>query len=455
MRRSRAVDARASQSLDRDRGGDDPRAGDRLRAGRWCVPLHVDGRQHGALRLDRLLGLAGPAPRRRQLDRPGGLLVPRGAFDAFRLAKLIGLGTEDEHRTLVEGWHRVAGAFPTPALPDEILCDHPERIRALFVSAGNPVHSVPGSRMAEALGALDLLVTIDIYPSATGALADYQLPATDMLERSDFPASHTVLQDTPFAQYTPPVVPALHERRPEWQIFSDLALACGAPMLGTSPLNLLPRVNRALARLGTAITPDTILALLLRWGGQTTLRALEDQPEGVLLAANEPGTFLGKRVFTDDGKVHLDAPRILDDLPRLEVYEAEVLARDPEALLLIGRRDRKSHNSWMHNVRRIKRGRTNAAFLHPEDAAARSIAEGDVVVIETAEGSIELPASLTTDVSRGVVAVPHGWGHAGTGLRHAETLAGGNINRVIPGGRMEPVSGQAIMLAHEVRVRPT
>lgn len=389
-----------------------------------------------------------------QLDRPGGLLLPRGAFDAFRLAKTLGLGAEDEHRTRVSGWHRVAGAFPIAALPEEIVNDHPDRIRALFVSAGNPVHSVPGGGMREALDELELLVSIDIYPSATGTRAHYQLPATDMLERSDFPASHTVLQDTPFAQYTPPVVAPLHERRHEWRIFSELAMACGAPALGKSALNLLPRLNRVLARLNAELTPDTVLRLLLRWGGQTTLRELEAQPEGVLLAPNEPGSFLGKRVFTDDGKVHLDAPRILADLPRLERYEAEVLARDPELLLLIGRRDRKSHNSWMHNIRRIKRPRTNAAFMHPEDAAQRGIADGDALRIETSEGSLELPASLTSDVSRGVIAVPHGWGHAGSGLSHASSHGGGNINQVIPRQQMEPVSGQSIILAHEVRVRP-
>ena len=63
-------------------------------------------------------------------------------------------------------------------------------------------------------------------------------------------------------------------------------------------------------------------------------------------------------------------------------------------------------------------------------------------------------ARLSDEVARGVVAVPHGWGHEGSGLAFAATLGGGNVNRVIPGGVMEPVSGQAIMLAHRVELAP-
>ncbi|MEL6342851.1 MAG: molybdopterin-dependent oxidoreductase [Myxococcota bacterium] len=385
------------------------------------------------------------------LDRKGGLLVPRGAFDAFRLARMLGLGTADAHRTLVHQWHRVAGSFPVAALPEEIDNDHPERIRALFVSAGNPVHSTPGDAMAKAIGKLDLLVCIDLYQSETARHADYILPATDMLERSDFPVSWTMLQDQPHAQYTPAVVPPQHARRPEWRIFSDLAIACGAPILGTSLCNLLPRANRLLRHLGAEVTPDHLLALLLRWGGQVSLSQLKENPQGVALEGNRPGTFLTSRVATADKRVHLDAPRILADLPRLAEMEATLLGRDPDTLLLIGRRQRTSHNSWMHNVRRIPHPNGNVALMHPDDAKHRGIGMDDPIRIWRDDVSVTLPVKLTTDVMAGVLVVPHGWGHQDAGLPHACALGGVNINDILPMDAMEPVSGQSILLAHPVR----
>ncbi len=390
------------------------------------------------------------------LDRRGGLLVPRGAFDTLKLAGLVGLGRFDEHRTSDGRWHRVAGAFPVAALADEITTDHPDRVRALFVTAGNPVHSVPGGALAEALPGLDLMVSVDLYRNETAAHADYVLPATDMLERSDFPASHQSLQIVPHAQWTPAVVEPLAQRRTEWQIFSDLALASGVSPFGTTAAHALPRLNRLLGRLPRRpqVTFDHLLAVLLRWGRRTTLGELKRHPEGVLLPATEPGSFLGSRVATDDGLVDLAPADLVADLDRLAAAEAD-LSR-PGVLRLVGRRDRRSHNSWMHNNSHIRQPDGNTALLHPDDAAERGITDGSTVEVSSGSGAVEVTVSLTDDVARGVVVVPHGWGHATTGPRRARALAGANINTVVPGGaaQMDPVSGQAIMLAHEVEVRP-
>mgnify|MGYP001794447269 CR=1 FL=1 len=390
-----------------------------------------------------------------QLDCEGGLVVPEGAFDAPKLAGLLGLGGEDPHRTLVGGWHRVAGAFPVGALADEIRVDHPERIRALFVSCGNPAHSVPGTELEDALEELELLVSIDLYRNETARRGHYVLPATDMLERSDFPVSWTSLQVVPHAQYTEAVLPPKAGRRPEWEIFTDLARACGAKTFGPAPLlGVLPRLNDLAGRLGRRVTPDDLLALLLRWGGQTTLRELRAKPEGVALRPTRGGTFLGRRVATSDGRVHLDAPRLLADVPRLEEHAHELGARADDRLTLIGRRQRTSHNSWMHNVERVPQGAANVALMHPADAAARGIEDGALVEVAGPREAIRVPVRVSDEVAPGVRAVPHGWGHAGSGLRRASRLGGGNVNRVMPDAQLEPVSGQSIMIAHRVSVRP-
>ncbi len=393
------------------------------------------------------------------LDRPGGVRVPGGPFDVLALAKALGHGEAGDDRTLVHGWRKVAAAFPVAALAEEITTDHPERIRALFVSAGNPLHSVPGGELAEALDHLDLLVSIDIYVSETGARADYVLPATDMLERSDYPVAWAGLQVTEHAQWTPAVVAPAAERRPEWQIFSDLAVACGAPALGSSVCNTLPRVNRWLARRGRRqITPDTFLALLLRTGGKVSMADLRRHPRGVLLPETPAGSFLSGRVPTIDGRVHLAPPELLADLRRVEAAEADHLARaaDLESLVLIGRRERRSHNSWMHNNPGIRQPESNTALLHPADAGRRGISDDDLIEVVGAAGTIRLPVKLTDTVREGVVVVPHGWDHTGSGLGRAVRLGGANPNRVVPGGsaEAEPVSGQAIMLGRSVTVRP-
>lgn len=391
------------------------------------------------------------------IDRRGGLLVPRGPFDTLRLAGWLGLGGFNDHRTLQGDWHQVAGCFPVAALPGEIDNDDPRRIRALFVSAGNPVHSMPnGSELAKALGRLSLLVSIDIYRNETSAHADYLLPATDMLERSDYPASHAMLQATPHVQYTPAMVAPKYERREEWRIFSDLAVACGAKPWGKLG-NVLPRLNRLLARLpgNREVTPDHLLALMMRWGRQVTLEQLEQHPAGVMLPPNEPGSFLGHRVPTKNGKVQLALPDVLGDLPRLEAAESQLGPRSGR-LVLVGQRDRRSHNSWMHHSPHIKQPAGNWVVIHPDDARELSIADGDEVEVGSDQSAIRIRARVSDEMRPGVVAVPHGWGHAGAPEGRARALPGGNINEVIPGGiaHVERVSGMAIMMGHEVRVRP-
>jgi anaerobic selenocysteine-containing dehydrogenase len=393
------------------------------------------------------------------LDRKGGLLLPRGVFDAVKLAKMIGLGGFDEHRTLVGKWHRVAGCFPSSTLAEEIEVEHPDKIRALFVSAGNPVHSLPnGQALEAALKKIDLVVSIDIYPNKTSEYAHYVLPATDMLERADFPASHMVLQETPHAQYTTAMVSPKFERRPEWQIFSDLAIACGAKVFGQSVCNILPHLNRGLSKIpGVAkhpVKPEHLLSLLLKWGNKVSLKKLKTNPQGVLLGPTEPHSFLGKRVPTKNGKVQLWPEKLITDLPRLKTLRDSFLQKTDQ-LYLIGQRDRRSHNSWMHNNPRIKQASTHNAILNTIDAEQRNITQQDKIEISSAQGHIILNVHITDDIAPGVIAVPHGWGHQESGLNKAAKLPGENINKVIPGGsqNMEPASGQAIMVGHLVTVK--
>ena len=389
------------------------------------------------------------------LDSKGGLIFSQGPFDAVQLAEDMGIGGEETGATLQDGWRKVASCFPSNALADEILIDHPDKIRAMFILAGNPVHSIPGNNMAAAMAELELVVSIDIYQNETSMYADYILPATDMLERSDFPISWTSLRATPYTQYTKRVVAPKFERREEWEILSDLAIACGASPFALTSCNALAHINRWLNYLPNdlRLTPDRILALLLKKGGRTSLKELRNMPQGIPLPRPSVGEFLGKKIPTIDKKIQLMPPMLIKDLSRLDVIEQRLLQQ--KELVLIGQRERKTHNSWMHNSPFIKHKSSNSVLINPVDALARNISNGDTVVIAGNDQELQLPAKLTDNIMAGVVVVPHGWGHAASGVISAQQAPGENINHIIPGGNdnIEPVSGQAIMHGHKVEVR--
>ncbi|MCQ6463478.1 hypothetical protein NPN16_24210, partial [Vibrio parahaemolyticus] len=79
------------------------------------------------------------------LDREGGLLFGRGTVDLPRLAHLAGLDTYDTYRSRVGDLPEVIGQLPAPLMAAEIETPGEGQLRALIVSAGNPVLSVPGS----------------------------------------------------------------------------------------------------------------------------------------------------------------------------------------------------------------------------------------------------------------------------------------------------------------------
>ena len=197
-----------------------------------------------------------------------------------------------------------------------------------------------------------------------------------------------------------------------------------------------------------------MLSLLLKWGKKVSLKELKANPNGVLLGDTPPHSFLGKRVPTENGKVQLWPKKLITDIPRLDVMETHFL-KTRDQLQLIGQRDRRSHNSWMHNNPRIKQPSTHQAIMHPVDANHRGIVNDDEIEVSSEQGSITLNVQVTDNIAQGVIAVPHGWGHQGSQLQRAGSLPGANINQVIPGGpnNMEPASGQAIIVSHFVDVK--
>jgi formate dehydrogenase len=277
---------------------------------------------------------------------------------------------------------------------------------------------------------LELCVSIDLYVTETSKHADYVLPATTFLEREDLPLPFLSLFTTPFIQMTEAVIEPRGEARQEWEIIEQIAERVG--VVPSSVLGL-----RLLGRVGIKVSPRRLVEMLLRVGpegdrfglrpGGLNYRKLEQSPHGIVLAPSwEAGNLEGK-IRHDDGLVHLDAAEIREEVVRLGSLNG---ATEEFPLRLIGLRELRSHNSWMHNSEKLMRGeRTHRARVHPDDAEGLGIEEGGRCRITSSHGEVEIAATLTDEVKRGTIAVPHGWGHSG-GWETANAAGGANVNEL-------------------------
>ena len=396
------------------------------------------------------------------LDHAGGALVRTPPFDFQKRAKAAGLGTSTA-RSRVGGFEAILGTFPASLLADEITTPGPGQVKALFVSAGNPVLSIGnGDRLAAALDELELLVCVDLFRNETAEHAHYLLPACSWLERPDVPLVHAFagLQVDPWLQHTDAVVRPAGERREESWIFARLADACGVG-LGAGAAGFL---TRALGRLrgvpivgGLVEVSDARLLSLVLEVARHPVRRLRRHPHGVRLPDVAGGEFLGKRMFTDDGRVHLAPSDFVAGAAGLEAdFDAE---RTDTGLRLITRRERHSHNTWTHNAEPFVGGdrTTNRLHLTAEDAEAAGLTDGGRARVRSKAGEVEVEVAITDDLMPGVVSLPHGWGHAGAeGLAVARAHAGVNANVLTADGPdgIEPLSGMARMTALAVEVEP-
>jgi anaerobic selenocysteine-containing dehydrogenase len=355
-------------------------------------------------------------------------VVPMG-----KLAQMTKLDTYDEVHTRVPGLPDSFGILPANALADDITTPGKGQIRAMLLLASNCVSSSPdGDRLAQALAQLETMVSLDFYVNETNRHAHYILPVTSMYEREDMAIAFLDKQIRPSLQVTEPVIAPIGESRQEWEILDDLARRMG---LGSADSLW---IQRQLARLGLRLRPRTMADLLLRFGkagdlfglrrtGWSWQKVRDHAPHGVVLHEYIPLEPLESYIRTPDKRIPLADPRIMSELARLESEGADV----PDyPLRLIGMREMKSHNSWMHNTERMMPPQRQLALrISPIDAAQSGLGEGDLVTITSKTGSISVPVTITDDMTPGTVALPHGWGHNG-GWRRANAAGGASSNQI-------------------------
>ncbi|MCK9285398.1 MAG: molybdopterin-dependent oxidoreductase [Rhodocyclaceae bacterium] len=390
------------------------------------------------------------------LDRPGGYVFGVPMVDTEQVVKLFGLAGYDRWRTRVDNLPEIAGTSPLISLPREIETPGKGQLRALMVCSGNIASSGPAAQAIDAaLPKLDLLVAMDLFVTETSRHADYILPATTWLERDAWPvftSGHTAI---PYAQWTPAAVTPRGQSRDDAWMLDQICRRIG---IVASPLAAAQWAGKLGIRVPTQLMADILLRLSphgdwfgLKPGGLNR-KKLWAKPSGIKLADSLPTGVLAKHIYFSDKRVHLDQPLIGSEMQRL-LARSSIDADYP--LLVIGMREIRSHNSWMHNVPKLMAGadRTHSLRIHPDDAAARSIGDGDEVEIASRHGSVRVKARVTDEMMPGSVALPHGWGHAG-GWQRAVAAGGGRYNN-LTGNRPEEndlLSGNAAFSGIRVRV---
>lgn len=368
------------------------------------------------------------------LDREGGTMVPEPALDTINLVGRGSVRTADTVRGVMPS---VMSELPMVTFADEMLRDDDERIRSLFVVTGNPVLSAPdGAKLDRALEQLDLMVSFDMYVTATSRHADYILPPCGPLEKDHYPFFFGPLAIRNYASYSPAVFELQDGEKTDWEIIAELAREILAQDGQDVPNIREPR--------------DILDNMLQSSPAGLTLAEVEAAPNGIDLGPLRP--CMAERLRTEDRKIHCAHPDFLAELQRFAV---SLDAEQPDSLRLIGRRHVRQNNSWLHNSERLLKGPDRCTLMiHPDDAAARGLTDGVMASVASRVNSVEIPVEVTDDVMPGVVSIPHGFGHGrkGVGLSVAREKPGVSINDLTDTERFDPLSGNAVLNAVSVTV---
>jgi anaerobic selenocysteine-containing dehydrogenase len=419
------------------------------------------------------------------LDREGGVMFPRSAtssgVDRSGPGKPVAYA---RWRSSVRDLPEAFGEFPVAALSEEIDSAGDDRIRALVTVAGNPVLSTPNAdRLAKALEALDFMVSVDFYINETTRFADLILPPTSPLERAHYDLAFSGLAVRNVAKYSAPTLEPPPDGMEQWRILAEIAgglngvsaeavdeLVLGSVLAGCvgSPKTACPDITTERARelLGEEPGPERILDAMLRAGPYgdrfdpesdgINLERLKASPHGIDLGALTPR--IPDLLTTPSGAIELAPPLLTDDVARLrEALRANGSGTAGADVLLIGRRHVRSNNSWMHNLQSLAKGRDRCTLLvHPEDARRFGLAAGQLAWVRSRVGELTAPVVLSDEMMRGVVSLPHGFGHdaPGTRMRVAAAQAGVNSNLLSDEHEIDAISGNAVLNGVRVEIGP-
>jgi len=394
-------------------------------------------------------------------DREGGLMFTTPALDLLDAPSAFGIGRGSYGRwkSRVRGLPEFGGELPVSTLAEEILTEGEGQIRAMVTIAGNPVLSTPnGGRLDEAFAGLDFMVSVDPFLNETTRHAHLILPPVSPLERDHYDVALAAFAVRNTAKYAPAVFTPPPGQKQDWEILGELVHRLEKLRHG----RFHPRSLQAagVARLGPRRMVDAALRLgphgarPPRLGSGLTLKRLLAHPHGLDLGPLEPR--LPDRLPPSHAHVQLAPRLLLDDLTRLEARHPAGQARSANgSLTLIGRRQLRSNNSWLHNAKNLMRGKDRCTLLmHPHDASRMGLGDGDRVRVRSRVGEVVVPVEVTDAMMRGVVSLPHGFGHDRPGVRLsvAGEQPGASINDLTDDQSVDLVSGTSVLSGVEVAV---
>ncbi|MGW5139013.1 molybdopterin-dependent oxidoreductase [Nocardia beijingensis] len=400
------------------------------------------------------------------LDSPGGAMFATAAAGGITRTKPFRPG---RWTSRVRGLPEAMGELPVATLADEITTPGEGQIRALVTVAGNPVLSAPsGARLDEAFAQLDFMVSVDRYVNETTKHADVILPPPRPTQSPHYDFALLQFAVRNYTRYSRPLVP-LGDRPSEPAVLARLAAALtGRPHDGSDGIDPLTAVDelviagmlhkaRIPERRGDLIGENSTeqrIDLMLRlgpygeWnGGTLNLQVLLDNPHGIDLGPLQPR--LPGVLRTASGRVDLAPQPLLDDVARMR---ARLSDPAPE-IVLIGRRQLRSNNSWMHNIATLVSG-SNRCTLHINPADVARLGLGDHAVVKSAAGTLTVPLEPTEAIMPGVVSLPHGWGHGDSAQTVARTHAGVNANVLTDDSVVDVPSGNAVFNGVPVTLAP-
>lgn len=306
---------------------------------------------------------------------------------------------------LFNTFHPTWGLNAQSCVVDAILDERPYPVKLLVVQSGNPAVTMTDSRrVRRALEKLDFLVVMDPFFTRTAELAHVVLPAAlcfekTQLNRAFLRHNTVVLQDK--------VLPCQHESRPDWQIIFELA-----GRLGLKEDFPWETVEEAI---DFQLAPAGI-----------TVEMLRQEPAGIAVSPTRYRKYQLEGFATPSGKVEISSERL-----RQAGHEAVPYARgwpgDPISFAdraaefpFIGMSGRRSSNythTQFHKVGSLRQREPQGfADLHPADAAALGIADGQLVRVVTPKGEVRCRVRMSEVVHKGAVRLPWGWGDLEAGL---------------------------------------
>ena len=374
-----------------------------------------------------------------------------------------------------------AGSFPPAAMPEEILSEHPERLRAVYVSSCNPLRAFPDTTAYEtAFDKLDLLVVNDIVMSETAMLAHYVLPCRSFFEAWDTTFFSWNYPEV-YCQLRRPIVDPPDQCLEAAQIHTLLAdelglipqipdevqqaaekdrMAFGAKLMewaATEPkarpsmpfvlAKTLGKVWDSAAKAGLwgifMTAPEAFRKNAARSGfeegidqGDRIFQALLDNPQGLWIGqADADNPMAG--IKTPSGKIEIYIPELEDRAKAIDAASEAENLQLPEKFPLIlnaGRHMKYNANTLMRNPDWNKGKRACTVAISQKDAAILNLEDGQQVRVSTSAGSDVGELQISKQVRQGMVLIPHGFG-----LTYDGEIYGINVNRLTQNTHRDPI----------------